>query len=258
MTLRALLFGSIGTLVETSELQRTSYNRAFETAGLGWRWERDEYRSLLSIPGGLARLRAYRDLHVDRSFVDEDHLRRVHRLKTENFIQSLTWDAIPPRPGVTRMIHAAQRTGVRLGLASTTDPVTVETILTRMAPRWGNAPFEVVLDRTQVAREKPMGDVYRLALERLGLERTEAIAVEDTPESLAAADAAGVACIALPGAFAADRAFPAAAAVVSGLGDPGLEPVASDAAEELEDGMVTLDWLAAVLASRVEQAAPAG
>jgi len=35
---KAILFGSIGTIVETSELQLKSFNQAFSEAGLDWNW----------------------------------------------------------------------------------------------------------------------------------------------------------------------------------------------------------------------------
>lgn len=34
MNYKAILFGSIGTLIETSDLQRESFNEAFKEAGL--------------------------------------------------------------------------------------------------------------------------------------------------------------------------------------------------------------------------------
>ena len=37
----AALFGSIGTVVDTSEIQRESFNRAFAEHGLSWSWGRD-------------------------------------------------------------------------------------------------------------------------------------------------------------------------------------------------------------------------
>ncbi len=48
----ALLFGSISTIADTSELQREAYNRAFEAHGLEWNWDRDRYRSMLDSSGG--------------------------------------------------------------------------------------------------------------------------------------------------------------------------------------------------------------
>jgi len=36
---KALLFGSIGSIVETSEIQRKSFNKAFKQYGLDWNWD---------------------------------------------------------------------------------------------------------------------------------------------------------------------------------------------------------------------------
>ena len=36
----AILFGSISTLADTSELQRRAFNEAFEAHGLDWNWSR--------------------------------------------------------------------------------------------------------------------------------------------------------------------------------------------------------------------------
>ena len=39
MNYKALLFGSIGTLIESSDIQRNSFNQAFKEAGLEWYWD---------------------------------------------------------------------------------------------------------------------------------------------------------------------------------------------------------------------------
>ena len=51
----ALLLGSISTVADTSERQRQAFNQAFEAHGLDWRWDQDQYRSMLSRSGGQAR-----------------------------------------------------------------------------------------------------------------------------------------------------------------------------------------------------------
>ena len=56
---KALLFGSIGTIVETSEIQRKSFNEAFKLFGLDWNWTKREYQSLLSKSGGKDRISRY-------------------------------------------------------------------------------------------------------------------------------------------------------------------------------------------------------
>ena len=44
MTYKSLLLGSIGTIIETSDLQRESFNEAFKEAGLDWYWDQEDYR----------------------------------------------------------------------------------------------------------------------------------------------------------------------------------------------------------------------
>ena len=56
MTYKSLFFGSIGTIIETSELQRESFNEAFKEAGLDWYWDQEDYRLLLKQSGGTKRI----------------------------------------------------------------------------------------------------------------------------------------------------------------------------------------------------------
>ena len=56
MQFKAMLFGSIGTLAETSDIQRNSFNEAFKISGLDWFWDEDKYRNLLSKSGGTGRI----------------------------------------------------------------------------------------------------------------------------------------------------------------------------------------------------------
>jgi beta-phosphoglucomutase-like phosphatase (HAD superfamily) len=37
--LQAVIFGSIGTIAETSDIQRQAFNLAFAEAGLDWNWD---------------------------------------------------------------------------------------------------------------------------------------------------------------------------------------------------------------------------
>ena len=46
--MKAILFGSIGTLIETSDIQRESFNEAFKEAGLDWYWDEEDL-SLIHI-----------------------------------------------------------------------------------------------------------------------------------------------------------------------------------------------------------------
>ena len=54
--MKAILFGSIGTLIETSNIQRESFNQAFKEIGLDWYWDQESYKQLLKKSGGTKRI----------------------------------------------------------------------------------------------------------------------------------------------------------------------------------------------------------
>jgi beta-phosphoglucomutase-like phosphatase (HAD superfamily) len=69
----------------------------------------------------------------------------------------------------------------------------------RSPDRVGRAgDFGFLCRGNEVAAHKPTPDVYLLALARLGLPAGQAVAVEDTPHGVTAAQAAGLRCIAIP------------------------------------------------------------
>ena len=53
MTLKAVIFGSIGSFSETSRIQLESFNEALSQNGLKHQWDEKEYIEFLKIQGGL-------------------------------------------------------------------------------------------------------------------------------------------------------------------------------------------------------------
>ena len=100
-----------------------------------------------------------------------------------------------PRPGILQWIGDAQEAGLSLAVASTSHRDWVHGYLDRLDLR---ASFSHTACGDEVERVKPAPDLYRLALQRLGSAAGEAIAIEDSPNGIAAAKAAGLFCIAVP------------------------------------------------------------
>jgi hypothetical protein len=75
--------------------------------------------------------------------------------------------------------------------------------------------FDHIVTGDEVATHKPDPAIYGLALRRLGVPGSAAIAVEDTPHGVAAAQAAGMFAVAVPNPFV-DRSAVAAADLVLG------------------------------------------
>ena len=77
---KAVLFGSIGTIIETSDLQRKAFNQAFKKNDLNWVWTKKIYKILLNKSGGKDRISNY--ALQKKVSVDAERLRN---LKTKIF-----------------------------------------------------------------------------------------------------------------------------------------------------------------------------
>ncbi|GAA3600501.1 HAD family hydrolase [Kineosporia mesophila] len=189
----ALLFGSISTLADTSELQRLAFNQAFAEHGLDWQWTQEEYRSLLGSNGGADRVREYA-----RSRGENVDAAAVHATKSDLFRRSLASSPVVSRPGVVETIAQAKESGYRIGFVTTTSGANVQALLTALAPGVSAADFDVVVDASDVETGKPDPAAYRLALDKLGVDATACVAIEDNPGGARSAAAAGIACAAFP------------------------------------------------------------
>lgn len=207
----ALLFGSISTVADTSELQRAAFNQAFAEHGLDWTWDRDDYRAMLATSGGRSRVAEY--ARARGQAVDAQ---AVHATKSALFQKSLA-GAATPRPGVVATIRQARAAGVKVGLVTTTAPENVAALLDALGPDLGRDDFDVVVDSAQVEQPKPDAAAYEYALRQLGEDASGAVAVEDNVGGVRAAVAADVTCVAFPNANTAGHEFPGAARVVDHL-----------------------------------------
>lgn len=59
MSLKVVALGSIGTLIETSEIQRSAFNNAFMEDGLDWNWTQNDYSKMRGQSGGRQRIADY-------------------------------------------------------------------------------------------------------------------------------------------------------------------------------------------------------
>ncbi|MBW0117126.1 HAD family hydrolase [Pseudonocardia abyssalis] len=213
----AVLFGSIGTLAETSEIQREAFNDAFRAHGLDWHWERADYLAMLKESGGRDRIARYAEARGTE--VDAD---AVHRSKSQAFRRLLATSGLTARPGVVDTITAARAAGMKVGLVTTTSRGNIDSLLDALGP--DVAGFDVVVDASEVSSPKPDAAAYTHALETLGEQAGDCVAIEDNGDGVTAASAAGVPCIAFPGANTAGHGFSDARSVVDHLDPADLLP----------------------------------
>jgi HAD superfamily hydrolase (TIGR01509 family) len=215
--LRAVIFGAIGVIAETSDLQRQSFNLAFAEAGLDWVWDAATYRDLLSINGGQERLRAYRDADAKRTNVSDALIAVLHDRKTALYAGIIGGGSLAPRSGVAALMAACKADGVLTAFCTSTSRDNVDAIADGLAGQLDFADFASITTIDKIAAVKPAPDAYLHCLATLGLAAREVIAIEDTPVSMTSGRAAGIRVIATPGAMTADQDFSDAALVVPDL-----------------------------------------
>lgn len=222
MALKALIFDVDGTLAETEETHRAALNATFREFDLPWEWDQPTYRRLLHVMGGKERLLHFIEFdgpdEAERGF---DRLDELHAAKNRRYAAAVRDGAVRLRPGVERLIRQARAAGLKLAIATTTSAKNVEALLIATLGADGPALFDVIAAGDEAAAKKPAPDIYLLALDRLGVDAGEAIALEDTLHGLKSARAAGIKCLVTPSFYSDDQRFDGAASVFDNLGEPG-------------------------------------
>lgn len=226
---KALIFDVDGTLADTErDGHRIAFNAAFAESGLGWVWDVERYGLLLAVTGGKERIRRFMDeegVELDPAMDLDAFVAGLHKAKTRHYLALLETGAIPLRPGVMRLLGEARAAGVRLAIATTTTPENVSTLL-RCSPEPGlEAWFEVIAAGDVVPSKKPAPDIFLLALQQLGLEARDCIALEDSDNGARSALRAGLeALVVTESTYTRGQDFGAAPLVLDGLGEPCQPP----------------------------------
>lgn len=225
-TLEAILFDCDGVLADTErDGHRVAFNRAFEEKGIDESWNEERYGVLLEVGGGKERMTAHWNevgwpdvMKDDDDGARQAQVKALHLRKTDIFMDLIDEGAIPLRPGVLRIVDDAIAAGVRLAVCSTSNEKAVSNIVSRLMGPERAAKFNIYAG-DMVPKKKPAPDVYNMAVDEMGLDKSRCVIVEDTHIGLGAARAAGISCIVTKSSYSANEDFTGADAVVEELGE---------------------------------------
>jgi HAD superfamily hydrolase (TIGR01509 family) len=255
---RALVLDCDGVLADTERFGHlVAFNQVFTEFGLPVHWSVADYLGKLQIGGGKERLASL----LTPEFVaaaglpaDQGGQRQAvaawHQRKTEIYTGLVASGAVPPRPGIARLVAESVAAGWQVAVASTSAEVSVRATLDRAVGGALAGQIEVFAGDI-VPAKKPAPDIYLLTLDRLGLRPAAAVVIEDSRNGLLAAAGAGLACMITVNDFTAAEDFTEAALVVSSLGDPDGEhtQVLANRSPAEPGDWITLADLSAVLAA---------
>jgi HAD superfamily hydrolase (TIGR01509 family) len=149
--------------------------------------------------------------------LSESEIAELHRIKTAIYAELIANGGCPLRPGIERLLAAAQRRGQRLAIATTTSRGNIDALLAAVLSKdWADL-FAAIVAGDEVRAKKPAPDVYLEVLSRLGLSASQCVAVEDSGNGLVAASRAGIPVLIFRSAYFRDDDFSAALLAVDDL-----------------------------------------
>lgn len=187
MAVKAVIFDMDGVLFDTEKLCLDSWLAVAEKRQI----PDMEIFFPTCVGRNLTDTRAlFRAFYGDR--YDYEQFRRE---ASEWFHAYITHNGIPIKKGVREILEDLQQDGYLIGLASSSSRSSVEGHLEQAGIR---EYFRNLTTGDMVEHSKPQPDIYLIACDNLGVQPAEAVAIEDSPNGIRAAYAAGMIPIMVP------------------------------------------------------------
>ncbi len=125
----------------------------------------------------------------------DKQVEQATQLRQEYFLNILTEEPLPPFPGVLELMdEAMQREDFRVAIATSGTLEKSRAVLNAVG-----VPYQkmVYINGNDVKHKKPDPELFLIAAQRMGIEPAQCVVIEDAPNGVQAAKAAGAKCIAV-------------------------------------------------------------
>jgi beta-phosphoglucomutase len=179
--IKAVIFDMDGVLIDAKDWHYVALNRALHL--FGYEISRTDH---LTTFDGLPTLKKLEMLSVERGLP-----RKLHQFLNElkqKYTMEITHQSCRPRFTHEYALSMLKRRGLKLAVASNSIRNTVA-VMMRMAAL--EEYLDLQLSNEDVNQAKPDPEIYQLAMDRLNVNCTEALIVEDNENGIRAARASG-------------------------------------------------------------------
>jgi len=245
MLLSAVLFDVDGTIAETEDFHRKSFNESFREFNLDWFWDEAMYKELINIGGGKERIEHY----IKRAWPEmldyknlTKYINSIHKVKNEVFEDYILESEIKPRPGVIRLIKELKENNIRIAIVSSNSEKNLHILFKQGLNINPKKTFDLIAHGECTKNKRPSPEIYEWVLEKLRLPPQSCVAIEDSPRGVESAKNANLNILATPSIFTKDEDFSDAKLIVSDLGEKDT-PFKKIQGETFGNKIVNLDLL---------------
>ena len=202
---QAIIFDMDGLMVDSEPLARRAWNQVLQAHG--HEMTDDIYRQMIGR-------RTDHSAHLILDYYPLPLTASELATQKTNIFHEIRAQGIPAMPGLTALQVAIQQRNIPWAVATSSPRDHAEIILAQLGL---TDDCRTIAAGNEVEHGKPAPDIYLLAAERLGIEPTVCLALEDSVPGSQAAAAAGMKVIAIPNGETKTAVFPQVFARYSSL-----------------------------------------
>ena len=179
--IKAIIFDFDGTIIDTETAWYVVFKNAYQQYGVDLSLE--TYSQCLGTNLESFNPYTYLTTHHNISIDLEEFQKSIQN----NYAKLIEKEEV--RPGILNLLQEAKEAGLKIGLASSSHREWIDKFVNLLGLE---GYFECYCTADTVKNVKPDPELYLQALEQLGVQAHEAIAIEDSPNGARAAVAAGL------------------------------------------------------------------
>lgn len=184
----AVIFDMDGLLVDSEKLWKIAETALLADRGAQYSDEKHEPLIGMGMSDFIPGLKRTYELDDDLDALHDELIERIHKIIAEHDPET--------QPGALDIVDYVVEKKLPYAIASSS-PLSLIHATIGSQPHWEGL-FPVRTSAEEVPNGKPAPDVYLLAAERLGVDPTKCLALEDSPNGSRSAVAAGMTCFAVP------------------------------------------------------------
>lgn len=205
--IKAVLFDMDGLMVDTEPIHLQAFNFVFQQFG---KYLTEEENAKKYI--GISDIDEAKDMVVSFNLpISAPELVKAKKARVKELLISLV-----PQPGLIDLLKNLKQNGYKTAIASSSPLDIIKRIIQDLRIE---EMFDEFTSGEEVKDGKPAPDVYLLAAEKVGVNPSECLVLEDAPRGVQAGKAAGMIVFAIPSQYTRGQDFSMADKVLNSLSE---------------------------------------